>query len=146
MMPPPWSRRIAAFHGWHQNYYHWLLQCIPALVLARTINHSKDLVFLLPPISKWQERLLEIFQLNDVSRIPIDPNKQYCVRNLHFSTISQGCSVNHLSPLVNSIIGTRRINRRNSFDGPILYISRLDTSRRMMTNGSCSSPPPLWSV
>ncbi len=125
---------VVAFHAWHWNYYHWLLQCIPALVLAKEMNRESDIVFLLPELSAMQEALLRIFDLHLVPRITIDRRTQYKIRHLYFNNLSQGATVVYMSRTLNRIINSKRVLSQNDFSGQILYVSRMDTNSRRMTN------------
>jgi capsular polysaccharide biosynthesis protein len=125
---------IVAFHAWHCNYYHWLLQCVPALVLAREVNRESEIVFLMHELTAWQEDLMRVFDLHLVPRIKIDRRTQYMMPRLYFNDLSQGASVRFMSRTLNRIINSKRDLTPSDFSGQILYVSRFDSSSRRMTN------------
>jgi hypothetical protein len=83
-MDPTVHYVIGCNRAWH-NYYHWLIQAIPAIDygLRRQARHRLALV--LPPLRPWQEEILALLGYQDVARLTLDITGTYLFPEVEFS-------------------------------------------------------------
>ena len=69
---------------WH-NYYHWLVQAIPAIDWALRQRGRHRVTLVLPPLHTWQEQLLTLLGYQDVPRLTLDASGTYLLPEAEFS-------------------------------------------------------------
>ncbi len=113
------------------NYYHWLLQCLPSLMLlGPAVTETPALVA--PPLSPWQRRSLE---LAGVAGLKVEEVGKGEVREyealVYPSILCDRGSYGGIPAFYERI-------RRRVFDGRpgalLLYVSRRDTKKRKLDN------------
>ncbi len=113
------------------NYYHWLLQCLPSLMLlGPAVTETPALVA--PPLSPWQRRSLE---LAGVAGLKVEEVEKGEVREyealIYPSILCDRGSYGGIPAFF------ERIRRRVLDDRPgalLLYVSRRDTKKRKLNN------------
>ena len=75
---------IAINRAWH-NYYHWLVQVVPAIdwTLRQRGQHRVSLV--LPPLRPWQEEILALLGYQDIPRLTLNVSGTYLLHHAEFS-------------------------------------------------------------
>jgi len=75
---------IAINRAWH-NYYHWLVQAVPAIdwTLHQHCRHRVSLV--LPPLRPWQEEIIALLGYQDVPRLTLNISSTYLLHQAEFS-------------------------------------------------------------
>jgi hypothetical protein len=75
---------IGINRAWY-NYYHWLVQAVPAIdwTLCQRGRHRVALV--LPPLRPWQEEILALLGYHDVSRLTLNVSSTYLLHQAEFS-------------------------------------------------------------
>ena len=69
---------------WH-NYYHWLVQAVPAIDWALRLRGWRGVTLVLPPLHAWQEQLLALLGYQDVPRLTLDVSGTYLLPEAEFS-------------------------------------------------------------
>ncbi len=78
----------------HANYYHWLIQAIPAIDSSVRVRGS---VLAIPPLQAWQERSLELLDLADMPRLTLDLRSQYRFPDVEYSEFLNGSAAFRIS-------------------------------------------------
>ncbi len=58
--------------GANTNYGHFVLDCLPALVLARSVPELREYEYLFPPLQPWHRRHLELAGVEDFKELSGD--------------------------------------------------------------------------
>jgi capsular polysaccharide biosynthesis protein len=84
LMDPTMHYVIGCNRAWH-NYYHWLIQAVPAIDWAVRRHGRQRLVLVLPPLRSWQEETLALLGCQDVARLTLDVSGTYQFPDVEFS-------------------------------------------------------------
>lgn len=123
----------AALH-W-PNYYHWMIPHLARIALAADRGLLDQRRLVLPQgLRRWMTNTLDLLGLPAPRRIDIPPGQ--ATRLTDALVLS---SIEHLSPsaiqaLRGRLLGSRAGSDQPPPDGPFLYLSRRDRSRRRMVN------------
>ncbi|MBT8565427.1 glycosyltransferase family 61 protein [Polynucleobacter paneuropaeus] len=63
---PKIIKDISAYCGYSDNYYHWLVECIPRFILMKNwadLNHKKPIYLLPKKLKKWQTEMLAFINI-----------------------------------------------------------------------------------
>jgi hypothetical protein len=118
-----------------QNYYHWLMECLPAIdASVRTIG-AGNCVLALPRLTQWQEEPLAMLGYADIPRIQIEFDCHYRFERVHYCTYLNGSAMFSLSRRCLEVIG-RLADQIEPIEGAPerLYVARLDSRNRVMKN------------
>jgi capsular polysaccharide biosynthesis protein len=83
-MDPTVRYVIGCNRAWH-NYYHWLIQAIPAIDWGLRRHGRHRLVLVLPPLRTWQEETLALLGYQDVASLTLDISGTYLFPDVEFS-------------------------------------------------------------
>jgi hypothetical protein len=75
---------IGCNRAWY-NYYHWLVQTIPAIDASVRRNGLNRLALILPPLRPWQEESLALLGYQEIPRLTFDISTHYQLANAEFS-------------------------------------------------------------
>jgi hypothetical protein len=75
---------IGCNRAWH-NYYHWLIQAVPAIDWSLRNRSQRRLTLVLPPLRPWQEETLALLGCQDVARPILDISGTYLFPSAEFS-------------------------------------------------------------
>jgi capsular polysaccharide biosynthesis protein len=77
---------IAVNRAWY-NYYHWLVQAVPAIdwTLRQRGQHRVSLV--LPPLRPWQEETLALLGYQGIPRLTLNISSTYLLHQAEFSDL-----------------------------------------------------------
>jgi hypothetical protein len=76
---------IGCNRAWH-NYYHWLIQAIPAIHSGLRHAEDRKVTLILPPdIQPWQEESLALLGCQDLPRLVLDVSTHYLLPGAEFS-------------------------------------------------------------
>ncbi|MFT9257696.1 MAG: glycosyltransferase family 61 protein [Acetobacter sp.] len=79
----------AGFDHWSANYYHWVAHTLPAL--RYFLDHAGDTdVFLLPPLTAWQEDSLALAGLEPQRRMIVHPGMRYGFERVVYTDFIRG--------------------------------------------------------
>jgi capsular polysaccharide biosynthesis protein len=125
---------IGVNHGF-RNYYHWLMQCLPAIDASVTTVGAGNCVLALPRLAGWQEESLALLGYASIPRIPIEFDCHYHFKRAHYCTYLNGSAAFSLSPRCLDVL-----DRLGAGIGPMegaperLYVARLDSPNRVLRN------------
>jgi len=118
-----------------RNYYHWLMQCLPALDASVRIVGAANCVLALPPLSGWQEESLALLGYANLPRIQIEFDCHYRIARAHWNAYLGGAAEEYLSPRCLEVL-----DRAGASVGPVpntperIYVARLDSGNRVIRN------------
>jgi capsular polysaccharide biosynthesis protein len=118
-----------------RNYYHWMMQCLPAIAASVETVGAADCVLALPKLAGWQEESLAALGFAGLPRVQLDFDCHYRFERVHYCTWLNGSTAFSLSP--RSLRVMRRLAARIE---PVesaperLYVARLDSRNRVMRN------------
>jgi capsular polysaccharide biosynthesis protein len=124
------------FHRWHNNYYHWLIQCIPSMYWGRKVCNEAEMLLALPALNSWQEQALSLAGMSKLERCTIESQRQYEVGRVMYTTFTQGPTAFQPSRKALEVFRLMR-SQFASNSTPlhsIIYVSREDTPVRRMVN------------
>ncbi len=75
---------IGANRAWY-NYYHWLIQAVPAIDWAIRLRGRSKVTLVLPPLQSWQEELLVLLGYQDIPRLTLALSAHYLLPEVQFS-------------------------------------------------------------
>jgi capsular polysaccharide biosynthesis protein len=118
-----------------RNYYHWLMQCLPAIDHSiRTVGAS-NCILALPRLAGWQEESLATLGYAGIPRIEIDFDCHYHFQRAHYCTYLNGTAEDFLSPRCLNVLDRLAAQIAPVPDAPErLYVARLDTTNRVIRN------------
>jgi Glycosyltransferase 61 len=120
----------------YSNYYHWLIQCLPAIEAGVHGADSGSVTIGLPELSGWQQRTLELLGFGSIARLPLEPGRQYQFPRLEFSEYLNGSSSFEISRLARDLF----LRMSQAVIGPpnvrseVVYIARTDSKQRVALN------------
>jgi hypothetical protein len=118
-----------------RNYYHWMMQCLPAIDHSLRLADGAERVLALPELSGWQERSLDLLGLSEMKRIRIDFDCHYFFRRAHWCEYLSGPTDGFLSPAALRVLDRLGSGIAPADDGPErIYVARADTRNRVIGN------------
>lgn len=124
------------FHRWHNNYYHWLIQCIPSMYWGRKVCNDAEMLFALPELNPWQEKVLSLAGMSKLARYTIEHERQYEVGRAMYTTFTQGPTAFRPSRKALEVFRLMRSQFASNLAplDSIIYVSREDSPVRRMVN------------
>ena len=118
-----------------RNYYHWLMECLPAIDASVTTIGAQNCALVLPRLAVWQEESLAMLGYADIPRITIEFDCHYRFECVHFCTYLNGSASFSLSPRRLAVIDRLAEGIKVVEGTPQrLYVARLDSRNRVMRN------------
>ncbi len=118
-----------------RNYYHWLMQSLPAIDASVTTIGAGNCILALPPLAPWQEETLTILGYGDIPRVEIDFDCHYLFRRAHWCAYLHGTAEDFLSPRCLDVIGRLVARIKPLPDSPErIYVARFDSKNRVIRN------------
>ncbi|MBO1323579.1 glycosyltransferase family 61 protein [Acetobacter sp. TBRC 12305] len=126
----------AGFDHWSGNYYHWVAHTLPAL--RYFLDHAgRDDVFLLPPLTRWQEDSLDLVGLEPHRRMMTRPGTRYEFERVIYTDFIRGRAdftssgiARHAYASLRSAVSPPAPAKR------FLFIDRGDAPNRHVPNGA----------
>jgi capsular polysaccharide biosynthesis protein len=133
---PPDEEVIFGFNRGWQNYYHWLIQAVPAIDIAVRNKGSAPIRLALPPLGRFQMEILELLGLSRIPFVTIELDKNYHFESLIYMSNLNGSTAFEVTK---SILPTfsrmsERVRKNNDIISNEIYISRLDSKNRVIAN------------
>ena len=127
---------LIAFHAWHHNYYHWITQCLPAMSYALRLSDRAGMRLALPDLNAWQEHALALSGIPKAERCVVEPQKQYEVGRVAYTTFTQGASTYRPSRRALEFFRAMRsrVQQKATAADSVIYVSREDAPARAMAN------------
>lgn len=119
----------------HTNYYHWLVQALPAVDWGVRTRSGERPCLALPSLAPWQERSLELLGLAALPRLTLDPASHYQFPDVEYSEFLNGRTAFEIS--LRAIETFRRMKAAvpaRPTGKPIIYVARTDTKSRVAVN------------
>ncbi len=117
------------------NYYHWLIQAVPAIDAAVRRNRGRPIRLALRQETGFQRDSLALLGHADIPRLTILPDRQYVLRGAEYSGFLDGSAVFLTSRSARETYARLRASvpaRRAPFDR--IYVARTDAPVRRMRN------------
>lgn len=118
------------------NYFHWLVQAVPAIDWGLRSAERKNVALMLPEMTPWQAASVELLGYGDVPRVPMVPWHHF-----HFHTVTYSEFLTAKMPGGVSLAAHATFQRlRSAASGqgvrsaPIIYVARTDAPRRVAIN------------
>jgi hypothetical protein len=120
----------------YNNYYHWLIQCLPAIEAGVRGVDPDSVTIALPELSGWQERTLELLGFASVTRLTLEPARQYQFPQLEFSEYLNGSSSFEVSRLARDLFlrMSRAVAGPPDVPSDVVYVARTDSNQRVALN------------
>jgi hypothetical protein len=118
------------------NYYHWMVQTIPAVDWALRDRSANNVTLLSGRLAGWQEELLALLGRDQVPRIALDAAHHYFIPRLEYSEFQNGSTAFRISRSAQSTF-RRLVDAAVSSETAatdIIYVARTDTSNRVAEN------------
>ncbi len=126
---------IGCNRAWH-NYYHWLIDSIPAIHSGLRYAEDRKVTLILPPdIQRWQEECLTLLGYQDLPRLMLDVSIHYLLPSAEFSEFLGG----RLPELTTRARAAayRRMSQAVPRTGPFaeeIYVARTNSQNRVAAN------------
>jgi capsular polysaccharide biosynthesis protein len=121
----------------HTNYYHWLIQALPAMDWGVRMRRGTQPHLALPPLAAWQERSLELLELAALPRLTLDIASQYLFPDVEYSEFLNGWTAFRISErAIETFRRMRSVAPSKLSDHSVIYVARTDTRQRVATNES----------
>lgn len=118
------------------NYYHWMIQSIPALDWSLRTLPTGHFSLLAGHLNQWQAEMLAILGHERVPRVALDPNHHYAIPTLNYSAFQNGSTSFEVSRSAQATFNRMAAAAITSSpaEADILYVARSDTSNRVAAN------------
>ena len=126
---------VIGFNLAFRNYYHWMMQSLPAIHYSIQTIGAANCVLALPPLTWWQEETLALLGYAGLPRVQIDFDCHYHFQRAHWSEYLNGTADNFLSPRCQEVFDRLARGTDPLPDAPErYYVARLDTPNRVVSN------------
>lgn len=119
-----------------RNYFHWLIQAVPAIDWGLRSAKSENVALMLPEMTPWQLAAVELLGHGDVPRVPMVPWHHF-----HFHTVTYSEFLTARMPGGISLAAQTTFQRLRSAassqavrGASIIYVARTDAPRRVAIN------------
>lgn len=120
------------------NYFHWVVQALPAIdVSLRRNGQDRKVALALPVLTPWQEESLQMLGYAGVRRVILDePRGQYFFNRVEYSEFLRGEATFRWSEASHRTFSRMRADVDDALppDGRKLYVARTDAPTRIMRN------------
>ncbi len=132
---PAGKTAVLGFNFAHHNYFHWTMQCLPAMDAALRRDDLRDPVLVLPPLTAWQEETLALLGLDAAPRFEAGLACRYPLPAVRYSGFLNGSASFFVSPVCMDILDRMAARVDQPSGTPErLFVSRSDSATRVMTN------------
>ena len=119
----------------HTNYFHWLIETIPAVDWSLQNIPGERFGLLCGPLNRWQQETLALLGYADVARVDIDFSRHYWVPRLSYSEFQSGVTSFEVSRAAQATFD--KLAAASEAIVPtadFVYIARTDTRNRPIEN------------
>jgi hypothetical protein len=119
-----------------RNYYHWLIQAVPAIDWAMRSTPNRPVTLMLPELNAWQSASLELLGYGNIPRVILTPYKHFYFPRVSYSEFLNVVLPGGISRSAQATFRRLRyaVNAPIEQEGQIVYVARTDTARRMAVN------------
>jgi capsular polysaccharide biosynthesis protein len=126
---------VIGYNASYGNYYHWMMQCLPAMEASVKNVGAANCSLALPPLAAWQEDSLTMLGFATLPRVRIDFDTEYHFDRAYYCTYLNGSAAFFLSPRCLSVLDGLAADIPAQQGAPVLlYVSRMDSGKRQMRN------------
>ena len=125
---------IGCNRAWH-NYYHWLVQSLPAIDLSLRHSNPRRVMLIVSPLQPWQNETLRLLGYQEVPRLTLRVSDTLLLPSAEFSDLL-GEQMPHTVPRA-AMTTFRRMSHPVPWTGGMaeeIYVARTDASNRAMEN------------
>jgi capsular polysaccharide biosynthesis protein len=117
------------------GYYHWIVQCLPAIDWAMRQRGDTAARIALPKLQGWHVELLDLLGYGGVDRIEIDRDRCYALPRVIYSEFLNGSTAFGVSlSAARTFQHLRKRARVPPSPHDAIYVARTDSHRRPMRN------------
>ena len=117
------------------NYYHWMVQSLPAIDWGLRCLRHPDVALALPPLLPWQEATLALLGHADVPRLTLGVREHYALAIAEFSEFLGPRLPGIVSQAAAATYGRLRQAVAPAPDGADeIYVARTDAANRIAVN------------
>lgn len=125
---------IGCNRAWH-NYYHWLIQSLPAIDMSLRHNSLRQVTLVLSSLQPWQDETLALLGCQEIPRLTLSVSDTYLLPSAEFSDFLSERAP-HIVPRA-AMATFRRLSQtvpwsRGAADE--IYVARTDTRNRVAEN------------
>jgi capsular polysaccharide biosynthesis protein len=125
---------VIGFNKDWSGYYHWLVQCLPAIDSAERAQ-AQPMSLAVPAMTAWQSEYLSLLDCDWAQTIEIEPHREYRLQSAIYSEHLNGSTAWGISQ---TAIRTFARLRENAAVPPaaeeLVYVSRIGSTRRRLLN------------
>ena len=126
---------IGCNRAWH-NYYHWLIQGIPAIYSGLRHAEDRKITVILPPdVQAWQDESLALLGVQDIPRLVLDISTHYLLPSAEFSEFLGDRLPGQVT--MARAAAYQRMSQSVPRTGPVaeeIYVARTDSQNRIAAN------------
>ncbi len=118
-----------------QNYYHWLIQTVPAIDWSLQTDYHRNRTLVLWPLYPWQEATLKLLGCEDADRLTLDISDAHNFPSAEFSDFLGAGMPDMVS--LSAMATFRRLSGRVPWTrdaAEVIYVARTDSRNRVMEN------------
>jgi capsular polysaccharide biosynthesis protein len=86
----PGGHYIIGCNRARHNYYHWLIQSLPAIDLSLRYRHHRDVTLVLSSLQPWQDETLTLLEYQHVPRLTLQVSDTFLLPSAEFSDVLGG--------------------------------------------------------
>jgi hypothetical protein len=131
----PDQHTIVACNLSAHNYFHWMVQSLPAIDWGLRTRRHPNVVLALPPLLPWQEEALALLGHADVPRLTLEPFGHYWLPSAEYAEFlgeRMARSVSHAATA--TFARLRQAVMPASGGGGEIYVARTDATSRVVVN------------
>lgn len=122
----------------YKNFYHWVFQCLPTIILLKQIYQNQDYKIVVPPLNGFRKKSLELAGIDESEIIILQDDENLSCKEIAYTNLLSGdFSFNPnsfiyylLEKVKNNALKSSTIKKHPKK----IYISRKDSPRRNLTN------------
>ena len=119
----------------HHNYYHWMVQSLPAIDWGLRCRRDDSVALALPALQPWQEQTLALLGHAGVPRLTLGVREHYPLASVEFSEFLSGRLPGIVSNAAAATYGRLRQAVAPAADGATeIYVARTDATNRVAVN------------
>jgi capsular polysaccharide biosynthesis protein len=126
---------VVGFNRVYRNYYHWLIQCVPALYWSVRGADRSTKVLALPELEQWQEDTLALLGIAEWDRVKLHQDVHYHFDNVVYCDFLRGIGS---AGICRSLVEPFAVMKQRAALRPTgmkyLYLSRADATNRPIGN------------
>jgi hypothetical protein len=117
------------------NYYHWMVQSLPAIDWGLRHRRHERVMLALPALTQWQEDTLALLGHDTAPRLTLEPSTHYHLASAEYSEFLSERVARIISRTAVSVFARLRQAVAPAPDGAeAIYVARTDSKHRVAVN------------